>query len=69
MAREINLVPDVKNEMIKTLKLRNFIFFLCVVVTAASIGTVLILSLIAGGQQLAIDSKNKTIAFFPGMAV
>lgn len=61
MAREINLVPDVKNEMIKTLKLRNFIFFLCVVVTAASIGTVLILSLIAGGQQLAIDSKNKTI--------
>ena len=28
MAREINLVPDVKEEMIKALKLRNFILFL-----------------------------------------
>ena len=32
MAREINLVPDVKGEMIKALKLRNFIFFLCIVI-------------------------------------
>ena len=36
MAREINLVPDVKGEMIKALKLRNFIFFLCIIVVAAS---------------------------------
>ena len=37
MAREINLVPDIKGEMIKTLKLRNFIFFLCIVVASASV--------------------------------
>ena len=41
MAREINLVPDVKNEMIKTLKLRNLIFFICIVVVAGSLGAIL----------------------------
>ncbi|MBQ2672967.1 hypothetical protein IJG01_03305 [Candidatus Saccharibacteria bacterium] len=61
MAKEINLVPDVKAEMIKTLKLRNFIFFLCIVVTAASIGVTAIFWLTASGQQLAIDSKKNTI--------
>lgn len=61
MAREINLVPDIKNEMIKTLKLRNFIFFLCIVVSAASITVALIFGLIMGGQQAAIDGKKGTI--------
>ena len=42
MAREINLVPDIKGEMIKTLKLRNLIFFLCIVVALASVVVVLI---------------------------
>ena len=31
MAREINLVPDIKNDMIKALKLRNLIFFISIV--------------------------------------
>ncbi|RYC75012.1 hypothetical protein [Candidatus Nanosyncoccus alces] len=61
MAREINLVPDIKSEMIKTLKLRNFIFFLCIVVAAASIGVTTIVGLIMGGQQLALDSKKSTL--------
>lgn len=61
MAREINLVPDIKGEMIKTLKLRNLIFFLCIVVALASVVVVLITGLIMGGQQLALDSKEKTI--------
>ena len=59
--REINLVPDIKNEMIKTLKFRNLVFFLCIVVAAASAGITAILGVIAGGQQLAIDSKQHTI--------
>lgn len=58
---EINLVPSIKNEMIKTLKLRNLIFFLCIVVTAISVGVTATFGLIAGGQQLAIDAKNGTI--------
>ena len=62
MAREINLVPDIKNEMIKTLKLRNFIFFLCVVVASASIGITLMAGLIVGGQQLAIEDKKSSIS-------
>ena len=61
MAREINLVPDIKDEMIKALKMRNYIFFACIVVIAASVGVTLIFGLIAGGQQLARDSKKTTI--------
>lgn len=61
MSKEINLVPDIKDEMIKTLKLRNFIFFLCIVVAAASIAVTAVFGLIVGGQKLAIDGKNETI--------
>ncbi len=61
MAREINLVPDIKDEMIKTLKLRNYIFFASFVVAVASVSVILIFGLIAGGQQLARDSKKATI--------
>ncbi len=61
MSKEINLVPDIKEEMIKTLKLRNFIFFLCIVVAVASVGVTLFFGIIAGGQQLAIDNKDQTI--------
>ena len=61
MAREINLVPDIKNEMIKTLKLRNLIFFICIVVASASITVTLIFGVIVGGQQLAINSKTDVL--------
>ena len=59
--REINLVPDIKNEMIKTLKLRNLIFFICIVVASASIGVTLIFGITAGGQQIAIVNKKTAI--------
>ena len=59
--REINLVPDIKNEMIKTLKLRNFIFFICIVVAATSAGVTLMVGLIMGGQQIALTSKQNTL--------
>lgn len=61
MAREINLVPDIKGEMIKTLKLRNFIFFLCIVVAAVSVGITVVVGLVMGGQQIAIEGKQSTI--------
>ena len=61
MAREINLVPDIKGEMIKALKLRNFIFFVCIVVAAASVGVILLFATIAGGQQAVADGKKATI--------
>lgn len=61
MAREINLVPDIKDEMIRTLKLRNFIFFLCIAVSAVSASIALLTGVIAGGQQLALDGKKASI--------
>lgn len=61
MAREINLVPDIKGEMIKTLKLRNLIYFICIVVGAVSLGTTAIVALIMGGQQAALDGKKSTL--------
>ena len=61
MAREINLVPDIKNEMIKALKMRNLIFFICIVSVIVSLGIVAILGAIVGGQQLALDGKDSTL--------
>lgn len=61
MAHEINLVPDIKSEMIKTLKLRNLILFICIIVASASLGITAIFGLIAGGQQAALDSKENTL--------
>ena len=61
MAHEINLVPDIKNEMIKTLKLRNYIFFGCIVVAIASIALTIIFGLIMGGQRIAVENKKSTL--------
>lgn len=60
--REINLVPDIKDEMIKALKLRNFIFFLCIIIASASVAISLIFATIAVGQQAIVDSKKNTIS-------
>ena len=61
MALEINLVPDIKDEMIKTLKIRNYIFFACIVVAIASVAVTAVFGLIAGAQELARDGKKSTI--------
>lgn len=61
MAREINLVPDIKEEMIKALRMRNFTFFVCLVVCAASLGAIIVFAGIAGGQQAAVDGKKNTL--------
>ena len=61
MAREINLVPDVKAEMIKTLKQRNFAFFICIIVAIASVVITILFGVIVGGQKLVIDSKKSSL--------
>lgn len=61
MAREINLVPDIKGEMIRALKLRNLIFFICIIVAGASVAVILIFAMIAGGQQAAVNGKKDTL--------
>ena len=64
MALEINLVPDIKNEMIRTLKLRNFILFLSIIVASASVAIVFIFGVIVGGQQIAINNKKGLLETF-----
>lgn len=58
---EINLVPDVKAEMIKTLKLRNLIFFICLIAVAAAGAVLLILGGIKGGQDIAMTNQDRTL--------
>lgn len=61
MAKEINLVPDIKAEMIKTLKLRNLIFFVCIAASVVAVAVVIILGSIMGGQQLVMENRKNTI--------
>ena len=61
MAREINLVPDVKGEMIKALKLRNLIFFLCIVVAAASAAVTAVVGTVMGGQAAILEGNKESI--------
>ena len=55
---EVNLVPDVKLEMIRLQKIRNLVFFICIVVSIASISTVAILGGIKGTQDLVISGQE-----------
>ena len=55
---EINLVPDIKLQMIKMQKIRNLVFFICMVVSAAVVGVVILLSAIVGGQNLAMSGQD-----------
>lgn len=61
MAKEINLVPDIKDEFIKALKFRNLVFFLCIIVASVSMVVILVFLSIAGGQQGFINAKQNTI--------
>ena len=61
MAREINLVPDIKGEMIKALKIRNLTFFICIVVGLASIATIVVFAVIAGSQRTVVNGKKGTL--------
>lgn len=63
---EINLVPDVKAEAIKSQKVRNFIFFVSGTVSAIAIGFVVLLLMIKVGQDIALASSDKTLEAMSG---
>lgn len=58
MNYEVNLVPDVKIKMIKAQKMRNLVLFICIVVSVASVGTVLVLFSIKSGQDIAMATQD-----------
>ena len=55
---EINLVPDVKTEMIKNQKMRNLVFFICIVVSVASVSVALILGSVKGAQDITMAGQD-----------
>ncbi len=58
---EINLVPDIKDQMIKAQRVRNFIFFICIVVSAAAVGVVLLLLVVKGAQDIKLSGQDKKL--------
>lgn len=63
---EINLVPDVKAELIKAQKIRNLVFFVCFVVSAISVGLVIFLGVTRGAQEINIALKDNTLELMAG---
>ena len=61
MAREINLVPDIKGEMIKALKMRNLIFFICIMASLFSVAVIVVFALISTSQQSVVNGKRSTL--------
>ena len=59
---EINLVPEVKLQAIRALKLRNLVLYICIMVSVISIGAVLILFSVKSGQDIAMSNQDKKLA-------
>ena len=58
---EINLIPDVKKELIKANKTRNFVVTIAMFVGMASVGVVIILGLVIAGQNFTISKQDEAI--------
>lgn len=59
---EVNLVPELKHDAIKALRMRNLILFICIAASAISVAIVLILLSIKGGQDIAMSSQDSKTA-------
>lgn len=59
---EINLVPEVKMQMIKAQKMRNLVLFVCIVVSSVAVSVVLVLFGIKSGQDIAMAGKDTRLA-------
>lgn len=58
---QVNLVPDVKLELIRAQRHRNWVVSVAVISMLASVAIVVILGLVIGGQALASGSVSKKI--------
>ena len=58
---EVNLLPEVKLEMIRTQKVRNLVLFGTIVVASVSVGIVAILGAVKGGQDIALTSQDNQL--------
>jgi len=55
---EINLVPDVKAELLKAQKMRKFVIYISILVAAICIGVIVLLGIIVGGQGIALVAQD-----------
>ena len=58
---QINLIPDVKRELLRAQAMRNLVIFASIIVTGVAIAAVVLTFLFIGGQNLLMDSKDKEI--------
>lgn len=58
---EINLVPDIKAELLRSQKLRNLIISICILLGIVCAGVIFILFGIHAGQGIALISQDKEI--------
>ena len=59
---EISLVPDVKAELLRKLRMRNLVYLICVVTVAACAGIIMILFGVTGGQGIKLAAQDTEIA-------
>ena len=55
---EVSLVPEVKRNMIKAMKFRNVMLFVCIVLASIAGGTILIMASIWGGQNVTMSGQD-----------
>lgn len=72
---EINLVPAIKTEMLKAMRLRNIVLFAAIIIVAIFGGGAMVLGSITGGQKLTIadqttriDAMSDKISSFNGLS-
>ena len=58
---EISLVPEVKAEAIKALRIRNLVLFICIVVSSIALGVVVVLFGIKSGQDIAMSNQDRRL--------
>ena len=59
---EINLLPDVKRDLLKAQRLRNIVTFASIIIGAAMLGGVILLFLVTQGQQIFMGLKKDEIS-------
>lgn len=72
---EVNLVPAVKSEMIKAMKVRNLVLFVSIIVVAIFGGIVAVMGSVVAGQKITIgdqtnriETMSKKISSFDGLS-
>ena len=58
---EVNLVPDVKRKMLKAMRFRNIMLFVCIIVVAVAVGIVAIMTTVWEGQNITMANQDDRI--------